>query len=33
MPDVTARFASLFSVMVLPLLALGIGALVWWKRR
>lgn len=33
MPDATARFAAIFSVVVLPLLALAIGAAVWWKRR
>ncbi len=33
MPDVTARFAALLCVAVLPLLSLGIGALVWWARR
>ena len=33
MPDVVARFASLLCALVLPLLALGAGALVWWKRR
>ncbi len=33
MPEVAARFASLLCAVVLPLLALGAGALVWWKRR
>ncbi len=33
MPDVAARFASLLCALILPLLSLGVGALVWWKRR
>jgi ABC-type uncharacterized transport system involved in gliding motility auxiliary subunit len=33
MPDATARFATLLSLLVLPVLSLGIGAAVWWKRR
>ena len=33
MPETAARFASLLCALVLPVLALGAGALVWWKRR
>ncbi len=33
MPDASARFAALFSILVMPLVALFIGAAVWWKRR
>ncbi|WP_157947481.1 GldG family protein [Abditibacterium utsteinense] len=33
MPEVAARFASLLCAVILPLLSLGAGVLVWWKRR
>lgn len=33
MPEATQRFALLLSVLVLPLVALTIGGVVWWKRR
>jgi hypothetical protein len=33
MPDATARFVALFSLLVLPFGILALGTFVWWRRR